>query len=378
MLSRVPCFGRPPCLHAGNHREHAVRPGSAVDLVPWRAAWSGGLGDVRGGVAPWFATDTDGFDDFAVPLDLLLTRPVFGLAERITPNMSWRRFAINLARQPGVVASRAGTLGRELGAIAAGRSEIAPAKGDKRFADPAWRGNPLLSAPCRRTCHQRHCRINCFPTPNWTGVTRNGCGSSWTPDRRARAEQRPVDQSAGMEGIARYRRAERDSGSAYTSSPTCRQRRGVPSMVDPDAFTRGRDRRRDSGRGRLSGRGVRTDPVHASNRQGVDGAAADGAAGDQQVLHHGYRPRPQHDRVLRQPGSSGLHDLVAQSHRRTTRLGLRYLRSGDPGRAREGREDHRHRSRACAGVVFGRHPRRDDRRPSHRDRRRTTDWPVSP
>jgi len=80
----------------------------------------------------------------AVPLDLLLTRPVFGLAERISPNMSWRRFATNLARQPRVVASRAGTLGKELGAVVAGRSEIAPAKGDKRFADPAWVGNPLL------------------------------------------------------------------------------------------------------------------------------------------------------------------------------------------------------------------------------------------
>src|SRR5258707_2063542 len=90
------------------------------------------------------AIDKDGFDELAVPLDLLLTRPVFGLAERITPNMSWRRFAINLARQPGVVASRAGTLGRELGAVVAGRSEIAPAKGDKRFADPAWVGNPIL------------------------------------------------------------------------------------------------------------------------------------------------------------------------------------------------------------------------------------------
>ena len=28
--------------------------------------------------------------------------------------------------------------------IAEGRSELAPAKGDKRFADPAWAGNPLL------------------------------------------------------------------------------------------------------------------------------------------------------------------------------------------------------------------------------------------
>ena len=33
---------------------------------------------------------------------------------------------------------------RELGRIAAGSSELAPGKKDKRFADPAWTGNPLL------------------------------------------------------------------------------------------------------------------------------------------------------------------------------------------------------------------------------------------
>jgi polyhydroxyalkanoate synthase subunit PhaC len=90
------------------------------------------------------SVSTDGFDELAVPLDLLLTRPAFGIADRIAPNTSWRRFAMNLARQPSVVASRATALGRELGAIAVGRSDIAPAKGDKRFADPAWAGNPLL------------------------------------------------------------------------------------------------------------------------------------------------------------------------------------------------------------------------------------------
>jgi polyhydroxyalkanoate synthase subunit PhaC len=88
--------------------------------------------------------NTDGFDEYAVPLDLLLTRPVFGLADRIAPNLSWRKFAVELARQPRMVGSRAGTLGRELAAIAAGRSDIAPAKSDKRFADPAWAGNPFL------------------------------------------------------------------------------------------------------------------------------------------------------------------------------------------------------------------------------------------
>ncbi len=127
------------------------------------------------------ALDTDGFDDFAVPLDLLLTRPVFGLAERITPNMSWRRFAINLARQPGVVASRATTLGRELGAIAAGRSEIAPAKGDKRFADPAWAGNPMLKRTMQAyLAADRNSRSTIFGRANSIGATRSGCGSSWT------------------------------------------------------------------------------------------------------------------------------------------------------------------------------------------------------
>jgi polyhydroxyalkanoate synthase len=90
------------------------------------------------------ATDTDGVDGLAVPLDLLLTRPVFGLADRIAPNVSWRRFAVNLGRQPRTVASRAATLSKELAAIAAGRSDIAPAKGDRRFADPAWAANPVL------------------------------------------------------------------------------------------------------------------------------------------------------------------------------------------------------------------------------------------
>jgi hypothetical protein len=36
------------------------------------------------------------------------------------------------------------SLGGELVSIVEGRSNLAPAKGDKRFADPAWKDNPLL------------------------------------------------------------------------------------------------------------------------------------------------------------------------------------------------------------------------------------------
>jgi polyhydroxyalkanoate synthase subunit PhaC len=90
------------------------------------------------------ATNADGLDELAAPLDLLLTLPLFGLVDRIAPNLSWPRFVLNLARRPRTVASRAAALGKELVAVAAGRSDLAAAKGDKRFADPAWAGNPLL------------------------------------------------------------------------------------------------------------------------------------------------------------------------------------------------------------------------------------------
>ena len=42
------------------------------------------------------------------------------------------------------MADRVGTLTRELGAIAAGKSHRVPARADKRFSDPAWQENPLL------------------------------------------------------------------------------------------------------------------------------------------------------------------------------------------------------------------------------------------
>jgi polyhydroxyalkanoate synthase subunit PhaC len=90
------------------------------------------------------ATTNRSADELAAPLDLLLTSSAVGIADRMMPNTSWSRFALNLARQPRKVVSRAADLSRELVSIAEGRSELAPAKGDKRFADPAWRGNPLL------------------------------------------------------------------------------------------------------------------------------------------------------------------------------------------------------------------------------------------
>src|SRR5271166_1980752 len=60
------------------------------------------------------------------------------------PNATWSHFGANLAKRPGAVAGRIGALTRELGGIAVGKSHRAPARSDKRFADPAWEQNPLL------------------------------------------------------------------------------------------------------------------------------------------------------------------------------------------------------------------------------------------
>ena len=49
-------------------------------------------------------------------------------------------------RQPQALLRGASGAGRELLRVALGKSEVAPDKGDKRFADPAWRENPVYRA----------------------------------------------------------------------------------------------------------------------------------------------------------------------------------------------------------------------------------------
>src|SRR5580700_6591757 len=46
--------------------------------------------------------------------------------------------------QGTTVAREATRLGLELTRIAWGRSDVAPAKGDRRFTDPAWTSNPVF------------------------------------------------------------------------------------------------------------------------------------------------------------------------------------------------------------------------------------------
>jgi polyhydroxyalkanoate synthase len=81
----------------------------------------------------------------ASALDMLLSDAALGIARRFRPDGAALRFALGLARRPRTVAGRAASLAAELGSVAAGRSAIAPARRDRRFADQAWTSNPVLS-----------------------------------------------------------------------------------------------------------------------------------------------------------------------------------------------------------------------------------------
>ncbi|AUN42433.1 alpha/beta fold hydrolase [Tsukamurella tyrosinosolvens] len=89
-------------------------------------------------------TDNTPEDEFGAPLDMLLVNSTKSFASRMMPNAAWARMAQSLAGKPVTVAERGAGLVKELGLIAAGKSQRAPKKGDFRFSDPAWKENPLL------------------------------------------------------------------------------------------------------------------------------------------------------------------------------------------------------------------------------------------
>ena len=185
------------------------------------------------------ATATEAAEELAAPLDLLLTSSAVGVAERMMPNVSWSRFALSLARQPRTVAARAAALGRELMAVAEGHSDLAPAKGDKRFADPAWQGNPLLKRTMQAYLATDNMVNQLFSDAklDWRDAERirfvldvltEGLSPSNNPLLNPLAYKALID-TGGLSAVRGIRHFVADMASAPR----------VPSMVQPDAFTLG-------------------------------------------------------------------------------------------------------------------------------------------
>ena len=83
------------------------------------------------------------------PLDVMLTDAALGPVRRMLPGRAGLKLLGRLASRP-VDTTRHGlrTVG-QLGKVVVGRSEVEPSPRDKRFADPAWSGNPLLHRLCQ-------------------------------------------------------------------------------------------------------------------------------------------------------------------------------------------------------------------------------------
>jgi polyhydroxyalkanoate synthase subunit PhaC len=78
------------------------------------------------------------------PLDVMLTDAALGPVRRMVPGVSGLRLAAHYGTRPLETSRRTLRMSTELAKVALGRSQVQPSPRDRRFADPAWTGNPAL------------------------------------------------------------------------------------------------------------------------------------------------------------------------------------------------------------------------------------------
>ena len=166
-----------------------------------------------------------------------------------------------------------------------------PEPGDARFRDPEWSSNPYFD----------FWKQAYLVTSQWAEKVLDeteGCDER-TRQRaeyylrqvaeRALALQFPDDQSRRSCARPSRRTARTSCAACSNCSRTC-EVAGDLLQDQPDRCVglRGRqESRHHAGQGRLAERCAPAHPVHADDRQGARGPAADRAAVDQQVLHPG-------------------------------------------------------------------------------------------
>jgi polyhydroxyalkanoate synthase subunit PhaC len=77
-------------------------------------------------------------------LDTMLTDATRGPLRRLLPGRAAAKLVARLTLRPDAIVTRGAQLTAELAKVGLGRSEVAPAKGDRRFKDEAWRSNPAF------------------------------------------------------------------------------------------------------------------------------------------------------------------------------------------------------------------------------------------
>ncbi|SNR82771.1 polyhydroxyalkanoate synthase [Geodermatophilus saharensis] len=175
-------------------------------------------------------------------LDMVLVDAARGPLRRMVPPVrTLAALGSALARHPDAVARRGGELAREVGRIAVGRSDIAPNPKDRRFADPAWTGNPLFKRTMQAHIAAARAAVGLVDDVelDWRDDERirfaltnvvDALAPSNVPFLNPLALKAVID-TGGRNAVSGLRRLVSDVASAPR----------VPSMVEPDAFTVGED-----------------------------------------------------------------------------------------------------------------------------------------
>ena len=175
-------------------------------------------------------------------LDVLLADAALGPTRRLVPPLGVAlRCGAALSKRPRTVARRAGGLFSELGKIGTGRSELAPAKTDKRFLEPAWTHNPALRGVLQAYLAACACSQQLVEDVEleWADAERvrfivSNLGDALAPSNNPLLN--PLMWKALLDSGGRSAlRGTRNLVSDMTKAPR------VPSMVSPRAFKVGKD-----------------------------------------------------------------------------------------------------------------------------------------
>ncbi len=179
--------------------------------------------------------------DVATYLDLLLTDASLGMVRRFRPDGSMARFGLRLASRPQQVTRRMAGLAKDLGEIAAGRSQIAPPAKDRRFADRAWTANPLLRRLVQAYLATGTCALALVDDADlgWRDAERVGFVVRNLVDAAAPSNNPLISPEAWKAVIDTGGRSVPRGLRALAADLAAPPR--VPSMVSPDAFEVGRD-----------------------------------------------------------------------------------------------------------------------------------------
>ena len=174
-------------------------------------------------------------------LDTMLTDATRGPLRRLLPGRAAVKLAGRLATRPDAVVTRGAQLATELAKVGIGRSELAPAKGDRRFKDDAWSGNPAFKRLLQ----------SYLATGKAVDGLIGDAGLDWRSERQVRfAAENVLDalapSNAPVTNPAVIKAAIDTGGKSFVRGAANFARDmskppRIPSMVDTSAFTVGED-----------------------------------------------------------------------------------------------------------------------------------------